>query len=97
MAGDGVYRLQSSSPARNLLEGTPLAQLTKVDIDGEERKPNTDAGCNQFSTTSTKPNKRITAQDVGVGAPTSWGDGPKWEPQRIEIEGAGEADEEDEE
>jgi len=78
---DGIYRLQSGSPARNKFQDTPFEELTNVDIDGEERGPDTDAGCDQFSTESKKPKKRITAKDVGVSAPTPWVGSPKWEPQ----------------
>jgi poly(beta-D-mannuronate) lyase len=77
---DGIYRLQSDSPARKKFPGTPFKELTSVDIDGEERGPNTDAGCDQFSTESKKPKKRITAEDTGVSAPTPWVGSPKWEP-----------------
>jgi len=76
--GDGIYRLQSGSPAHNKFQGTPFEDWTKVDIDGEERGPKTDAGCDQFSTESKKPKKRVTAEDVGVSAPTPWVDSPKW-------------------
>lgn len=76
---DSVQRLRSNSPAHNKLLDTPFAQLITVDIDGEERGPNTDAGCDQFSEESiTKPMKRITTEDVGPKATTSLGDSPAW-------------------
>jgi poly(beta-D-mannuronate) lyase len=75
---DGIYRLQSSSPARNKFTGKPFSSLTSVDIDGEDRGPNTDAGCDQFSTASTRPKKRITPEDVGPNARTDLGDSPLW-------------------
>jgi poly(beta-D-mannuronate) lyase len=75
---DGIYRLQSGSPARNKFQDTPFKELTDVDIDGEERRPNTDAGCDQFSTESKKPKRRITSEDVGPKATTDLGDSPGW-------------------
>jgi poly(beta-D-mannuronate) lyase len=84
---DGIFRLQDSSPARKKLSGTPFSSLTTVDIFDVTRSGNTDGGCCQFSTESTtRPKKRITADDVGVGAPTPWVDSPKWEPQDSENE-----------
>ena len=80
---DGIYRLQSGSPARNKFQGTPFEELTNMDIDGEERGPNTDAGCAQFSTASTKPKRRITPADVGPGATTDLGISPDWDPQPV--------------
>lgn len=80
---DGIYRLQSNSPARNKFHGMPFRKLTDVDIDGEERGPNTDAGCDQFSTASTKPKKRITPEDVGPKATTDLGNSPDWDPQPV--------------
>jgi hypothetical protein len=82
-ASDGIHRLQSDdSKARGLFQGTPFGELTKIDIDGEERGPNTDAGCDQFSTASTKPKKRISPEDVDVGplATTDLGESPEWNP-----------------
>ncbi|HEX2471173.1 MAG TPA: chondroitinase-B domain-containing protein [Nitrososphaera sp.] len=80
---DGIYRLQSGSPARNKFQGMPFRELTSVDIDGEERGPNTDAGCDQFSTESKKPKKRITPEDVGPKARTDLGDSPDWDPEPV--------------
>jgi hypothetical protein len=79
--GDGIYRLQSGSPARNKFQDTPFKDWTNVDIDGEERGPKTDAGCDQFSTELKKPKKRITSEDVGPNAKTDLGDSPAWIPQ----------------
>jgi hypothetical protein len=80
---DGIYRLQSGSPARNNFQGTPFRELTTMDIDGEERGPNTDPGCDQFSTASTKPKRRITTADVGPKATTDVGSSPDWDPQPV--------------
>jgi hypothetical protein len=83
-SNDGIYRLQSNSPARNKFQGRPFEELTTVDIDGEERGPNTDAGCDQFSTESTTiPKKRITREDVGPKATTDLGDSPDWNPPPV--------------
>ncbi len=81
--GDGIYRLQSGSPARNKFQGTPFKELTDVDIDGKERGPNTDAGCHQYSTESKRPKKRITPEDVGPKATTDLGDSPDWNPEPV--------------
>lgn len=83
MASDGINRLQSGeSEASGLLQGKPFEDLTKIDIYGEERGPNTDAGCNQFSTVAEdmKPNKRIIQEHVGPRAIINLGDSPKWDP-----------------
>lgn len=80
---DGIHRLHSNSPARNKFQGRPFEELTTMDIDGEERGPNTDAGCDQFSTESNKPKKRITREDVGPKATTDIGDSPDWNPQPV--------------
>jgi poly(beta-D-mannuronate) lyase len=80
---DGIYRLQSGSPAHNKFQGMPFRELTTMDIDGEDRGPNTDAGCDQFSTASTKPKRRITPADVGPKATTDLGNSPVWDPQPI--------------
>jgi poly(beta-D-mannuronate) lyase len=80
---DGIYRLQSNSPARNKFQGTPFGELTTMDIDGEDRGPNTDTGCHQFRTASTKPKKRITPEDVGPKATTNLGNNPDWDPQPV--------------
>jgi hypothetical protein len=91
---DGIYLLQSGSPACNKFTGTPFSSLTTVDIYGETRSRNTDAGCDQYSTStsrmqrkraSTKPKKRITTEDVGPGARTSLGDSPAWNPRRGKV------------
>jgi hypothetical protein len=81
--GDDIYRLQSDkSVACGLFKGTPFGDLTKIDIDGEERGPNTDAGCDQFSTVAAdmKPKKRITQTHVGTTAILTLGDSPEWDP-----------------
>jgi poly(beta-D-mannuronate) lyase len=83
MDSDGIHRLQNNSPARNKFQGTPFGELTTVDIDGEERGPNTDAGCDQFSTALNKPKKRITAADVGPKATIHMGDSPDWNPKPV--------------
>jgi poly(beta-D-mannuronate) lyase len=80
---DGIYRLQNNSPARNKLQGTPFREFTTVDIDGKDRGSNTDAGCDQFSTESRKPKKRITTEDVGPNATTDLRNSPDWSPQPI--------------
>jgi Chondroitinase B len=82
---DGIYRLQDGSPARNRFKGIPFWELARVDIDidGEKREPDTDAGCDQFSTESKKPKKRITSKDIGPKATTDLGDSPDWKPDPV--------------
>jgi hypothetical protein len=80
---DGIFQLQSGSPARNKFTGMPFSSLTTVDIYGVDRSGNTDAGCYQLSTASTRPKKRITTADVGPKAKTDLGDSPVWNPQPI--------------
>jgi poly(beta-D-mannuronate) lyase len=80
-SNDGINRLQSDSPARNKFTGTPFSSLTTFDIDGVTRSGNTDAGCCQFSTESTRPKKRITPADVGPKATTDLGNSPAWNPK----------------
>jgi poly(beta-D-mannuronate) lyase len=80
---DGIYRLQSGSPARNKFQGTPFRELTTVDIDGVDRIENTDAGCHQVSSASTRPKKRITTEDVGPKARRDLGNSPDWDPQPV--------------
>ena len=80
---DGIHRLQEGSPAHNKFQGTPFSEFTIVDIDGVDRGPNTDAGCHQFSTASTKPKRRITRADVGPTATTDLGNSPDWDPKPV--------------
>lgn len=78
---DGIYRLQSGSPARGKIRGEPFRALTDIDIYSVERsRKNTDIGCHQYSTTSTRPKKRITTTDVGPKAPAPFDDNPVWSP-----------------
>jgi hypothetical protein len=77
---DGIYQLQSGSPACGKIQGTPFSSLTDVDIYGVNRSRNTDAGCHQYSTVSTRLKKRITTADVGPKVPTPFDDSPVWNP-----------------
>jgi hypothetical protein len=78
-SNDGIYQLQSDSPACKKFPGTPFEKLTRVDIYGVTRGENTDAGCHQYSTVTPKPMKVITKDYVGPkaaliqgGSPPAW-------------------------
>jgi poly(beta-D-mannuronate) lyase len=59
---DGVWRPTKDSPARNAAEGN--FSPPKTDIDGQERRERTDAGCDQIAD-SPVTNRAVTAADVG--------------------------------
>ena len=75
---DSVYRITDSnsnayghvSPSTN-----PLSSTTTEDFDGQNRTGRGDAGSDHYST-ATRPNKRITATDVGPSASTTIGAAP---------------------
>jgi hypothetical protein len=63
---DSVWKLSSSSPAVNY--APPWYPYVSVDIDGQTRDANPDAGCDEYSTLP-RLRKPLTAQDVGPDSP----------------------------
>ena len=80
---DGIYRIAGTGSAAYGFVSTStntFSSSTTIDIDGETRAKRADAGCDHYSTASTKPKKRITTSDVGPAATTYLGDSPAWNP-----------------